>query len=102
MNPDYLRPIADHLWQSSVFAGTAGLVTLALRKNRARLRHWLWLVASCKFLIPLSFLIALGSRLAWWTAPPKTPLRLPAVCQGGRGKGMAGTNPLQPRNRAVP
>ena len=54
MNPDYLRPVADHLWQSSVFAGAAGLLTLTLRKNRARLRHWLWLVASCKFLIPLS------------------------------------------------
>ena len=28
-----LRPLADHLWQSTVFAAAAGLLTLALRKN---------------------------------------------------------------------
>jgi bla regulator protein BlaR1 len=81
MNPAYLRPVADHLWQSSIFAGAAGLLTLALRKNRARLRHWLWLIASCKFLIPLSILFALGGQLAWRTTPPKAPPSLPAVVQ---------------------
>jgi hypothetical protein len=43
MSPADLRPVADHLWQSSLSAGAAGLPALALRKNRARLRHWLWL-----------------------------------------------------------
>lgn len=81
MNPDYLRPIADHLWQSTLFAGIAGLLTLALRKNSARVRHWLWLTASCKFLIPLSVLIALGGQLAWRTAPPSTQTSLAAVMQ---------------------
>jgi len=60
---------ADHLWQSTLFAGIAGLLTLALRRNHARLRHSIWLAASCKFLIPLSVLIALGSHIAWRTAP---------------------------------
>src|SRR5215471_12384262 len=71
MNLDYLRPVAEHLWQSTLFAGVAGLLTLTLRRNRARLRHWLWLAVSCKFFIPLSVLTALGAQLAWWTPSPR-------------------------------
>ncbi|HEV3036583.1 MAG TPA: M56 family metallopeptidase [Candidatus Angelobacter sp.] len=58
-------PLANHLWQSTIFAGTAGLLTLLLRKNRAQTRYWLWLIASAKFLIPFSLLISLGSHLGW-------------------------------------
>jgi bla regulator protein BlaR1 len=72
MTSAYLSPIADHLWQSTLFAGVAGLLTLALRKNRARVRHWVWLAASLKFLVPLSLLIALGSQIGWRTAPAAT------------------------------
>ncbi|MDR3701933.1 MAG: M56 family metallopeptidase [Candidatus Sulfopaludibacter sp.] len=60
-----LWPLANHLWQSTLFAGAAGLLTLALRTNRARVRHWVWLTASCKFLIPLAVLIALGGQIQW-------------------------------------
>src|SRR5271170_3232328 len=70
MNPAYLRPVADHLWQSTLFVGITGLLTLVLRTNGARVRHWLWLTASCKFLIPLSVLIALGGQLTSRTASP--------------------------------
>jgi bla regulator protein blaR1 len=56
-------PIANHLWQSTLFAAVVGLLTLLLRKNHARTRHWLWLLASAKFLIPFSLLVALGSHL---------------------------------------
>ena len=66
--PGYLSPFADHLWQSTLFAGVAGLLTLALRRNHARVRHGLWLAASCKFLIPFSVLIALGRSDPWRTA----------------------------------
>jgi bla regulator protein BlaR1 len=69
VNLTYLSPLANHLWQSTVFAGVAGLLTLALRNNRARVRHWVWLVASCKFLVPLSLLIALGAHIQWRGAP---------------------------------
>jgi bla regulator protein blaR1 len=62
-------PLANHLWQSTLFAGGAGLMTLALRKNRAHARCWIWLAASVKFLIPFSLLIAAGSYLDWPTAP---------------------------------
>jgi len=60
MNPANLSPFANHLWQSTLFVAFAGLLTLALRNNSARVRHWVWLAASCKFLIPLSALIALA------------------------------------------
>ena len=53
--------IVAHLWQSSLFAGAAGLAVLALRGNRAEVRHWVWLVASAKFLIPFSLLVGLGT-----------------------------------------
>ncbi len=66
MNP-YVSAIADHLWQSTLFAGLAALLTVALRSNRARVRHAVWLAASCKFLIPFSMLIALGGHVRWRT-----------------------------------
>jgi hypothetical protein len=60
--------LANHLWQSTVFAGIAGLPTLALRRKYVRTRYWLWLIASVKFLIPFRLLSALGSGLGWLTA----------------------------------
>jgi bla regulator protein BlaR1 len=53
--------IAAHLWQSSLFAGAAWLAALALRGNRAEVRHWVWFAASAKFLIPFSLLVSLGT-----------------------------------------
>ncbi|PYT70477.1 MAG: hypothetical protein DMG42_19190, partial [Acidobacteria bacterium] len=41
----------------------AALLTMSLRKNTARVRYWLWLAASVKFLIPFSLLITVGSHL---------------------------------------
>jgi beta-lactamase regulating signal transducer with metallopeptidase domain len=58
--------LGNHIWQSTLFAITAGLLTLILRKNDARARYWLWLAASVKFLIPFSLLVGLGSQLAWF------------------------------------
>jgi bla regulator protein BlaR1 len=71
MVPNYLSTmwttfasaVGNHLWQSTLFAGIAGLLTLPLRKNHARDRYWLWLAASVKFLIPFSVLVAVGSHL---------------------------------------
>ena len=63
----FASALANHLWQSTVFAGIAGLLTLALRENHARTRYWLWLTASAKFLIPFSLLAAVGNRLGWLT-----------------------------------
>ena len=48
-----------------MFACAAGLMTMGLRKNPARIRHWVWLAASLKFLIPFAPLVELGSRIEW-------------------------------------
>jgi uncharacterized protein (TIGR03435 family) len=58
-----LSALADHLWQSTVFALAIWLLTLLLRDNQARIRYALWLAASLKFLVPFSLLVLLGSLL---------------------------------------
>src|SRR5690349_10630665 len=73
MITDSLSPIANHLWQSTLFASAAGLLTLVLRKNPARVRQWAWVAASLKFLVPFALLTALGSRIEWRTAPALAP-----------------------------
>jgi bla regulator protein blaR1 len=65
---------ANHLWQSTLFAGLAALVALGLRKNQARVRYQLWLAASLKFLIPFSLLIRLGSHLAPYRSAETRPV----------------------------
>ena len=69
MIPEYLSAmwstsshpaLGNHLWQSTLFAVAAGLLTLTLRKNHARARYWVWLAASVKFLIPFSLLVEIG------------------------------------------
>jgi bla regulator protein blaR1 len=65
--------VANHLWQSSVFAVAAWLTALQLRRNRAHVRHWIWLAASVKFLIPFSLLMDLGGFLR---KPQHAPLSL--------------------------
>jgi bla regulator protein blaR1 len=51
---------ADHLWQSTLCAGAAALLTLMLRRNQARLRYLVWLAASLKFLLPFALLVAIA------------------------------------------
>jgi uncharacterized protein (TIGR03435 family) len=69
------RLVADHLWQSTLFAGAIWLLTRIVRRHRAGVRHALWTAASIKFLIPFAALIALGTSLGW-TRAPLPPLRL--------------------------
>jgi bla regulator protein blaR1 len=56
--------LKNHLWQSTLFASGAAALTLALRKNQARTRYWVWLSASLKFLVPFAPLVTMGSLLA--------------------------------------
>jgi uncharacterized protein (TIGR03435 family) len=60
-----MHALVEHLWESTLFALAAGLATLALRNNAARVRYWLWFVASVKFLIPFYLLTLLGSMFHW-------------------------------------
>jgi bla regulator protein blaR1 len=60
--------LTNHLWQSTLFGLAAWLLTLALRRNHARVRYSLWLAASMKFFVPFAVLIQLGSHLGWHKA----------------------------------
>ncbi len=61
--------LANHLWQSTLFAIVVWLAARALRHNGARVRFWLWTAASIKFLVPLSMLVSLGANFPWRDAP---------------------------------
>src|ERR1700678_1214818 len=59
----WLSPLANHLWQSTALVFIAWLLAFALRKNQARARYWVWLIASLKFLLPFSLLADVGRRI---------------------------------------
>jgi beta-lactamase regulating signal transducer with metallopeptidase domain len=61
--------LLDHLWQSTLFACAAALLTLAFRKNAASIRFKILLAASLKFLLPFPLLVLLGAQLHGSTAP---------------------------------
>jgi bla regulator protein blaR1 len=66
----WLSPLANHLWQSTALVFVAWLLALALRKNQARTRYWVWLSASLKFLLPFSLLADMGRRIGSMIAAP--------------------------------
>jgi beta-lactamase regulating signal transducer with metallopeptidase domain len=70
--------LLDHLWQSSLFAGAAGLVTLALRGNSAATRFAVWFAACMKFLVPFAALTMLGHFIL---APIAPLLQAPRLAQ---------------------
>ncbi len=63
--------LTNHLFQSTLFAVVAGLLTITFRKNRAQVRYWLWLSASLKFLVPFSLPMSLGNHLQWMPVAKK-------------------------------
>ena len=65
-NSGWMAALFDHLWQSTVVLLVAWLVTLALKTNGARIRYWVWMTASVKFLVPFALLSSIG---AWWARP---------------------------------
>src|SRR5688572_24589231 len=72
-----ISELANHLWQSTLFAVAIGLLTLMCRQNHASVRYWLWFSASVKFFIPFTVLMALGDRLEWASRVPQ--IATPAV-----------------------
>ncbi|MGB6472753.1 MAG: M56 and DUF3738 domain-containing protein [Candidatus Sulfotelmatobacter sp.] len=75
-NTVWTAALVNHLWQSTVVVLIAWLLTLTLRSNQARMRYWVWMIASVKFLIPFSLLIAAGESLR---AAMATPIQRPAL-----------------------
>ncbi|HEY4077144.1 MAG TPA: M56 family metallopeptidase [Rhizomicrobium sp.] len=62
--------LLNHLWQSSLCVGAAGILTFAFRRNGANVRFWLWFASSVKFLVPFAALTALGTCLLTPIFPP--------------------------------
>ena len=81
MIPNSLLPIANHLWQSTLFSGIAGLLTLLLRKNRAHARYCLWLAASAKFLVPFSLLMLAGGLVGRHSSGLPAPTRVAVLAE---------------------
>jgi beta-lactamase regulating signal transducer with metallopeptidase domain len=59
-----LSILVNHLWQSMLVAAVLGGLTILLRRNSARVRYFLWLAASLKFLLPFVVLAALAAQTA--------------------------------------
>lgn len=80
-----IAALTNHLWQSTVVVLLVGLLSLALRRNRASVRHAVWMTASVKFVVPFSLLIAFGGAVSWRVAEqpvvPVTPAVVAAVGQ---------------------
>jgi bla regulator protein BlaR1 len=74
-NEAWTAALINHLWQSTLVVLIAWLLALALRSNQAGTRYWVWMIASVKFLIPFSLLIAAGESLRTAVA---TPIQRPA------------------------
>jgi bla regulator protein blaR1 len=64
-----MHAVLTHLYQSTMLAAAAWLATILLRNRSAGLRHWLWMAASVKFLVPFSLLVAVGADIA-----PRIPM----------------------------
>jgi TonB family protein len=65
--------IANHLWQSTLFAVGIALLSLLFRRDGAHVRYWLWWIASIKFLVPFSLLLAIGRALQLRATVPAVP-----------------------------
>jgi bla regulator protein blaR1 len=76
-----ISALTSHIWQSTFFALAAALLTAAFRRNGARVRYWLWLSGSLKFLIPFAWLMSLGGHLDWVPGASRiaTQIKSPAV-----------------------
>lgn len=69
--------LTNHIWQSTLFGAVAGLLALVLRQNHARVRYWLWLAASVKFLVPFTLLVTIGSHFGWHKTYVYAPVPFP-------------------------
>jgi len=83
MIPEYLPPLANHVWQSTIVAAASALFALLLRNNSARVRYCVWFVAAMKFLIPFSLVVAIGHQFEWRDAPAITQLPISTVAEIG-------------------
>src|SRR5215467_619886 len=81
MIPEYLSPLANHLWQSTIIVGVCAVLAFVLRHNSARFRYGLWFAAAMKFLIPFSLFVSIGHQFEWRTPPAITQPPIAAVTE---------------------
>jgi bla regulator protein BlaR1 len=62
----WAAPLFNHLWQSTLVLALAWILTILLRRNPARVRYGIWMLASLKFLLPFALLVSLGEH---WAKP---------------------------------
>lgn len=87
--------ITDHLWQATIFALVVVLTAIVLRGGPARIRHSLWLIASAKFVIPVSLLFLFSQVIGLdklWLAFTSTTTESNAVLRGITGPGYLLSN----------
>jgi bla regulator protein blaR1 len=106
-----MTALVAHLWQSTLFVGAIWVATLTLRKNQAQVRYWLWFIASAKFLIPFSLLVALGALVPWrpaaqradaeWTAVVEQVRPLVTIPAVGEDMALIGNRPNRSYFRAA-
>ncbi|HEY4086018.1 MAG TPA: M56 family metallopeptidase [Bryobacteraceae bacterium] len=73
-----MNALFNHLWQSTIFAVVVAAVVALLQRQSPRLRYWLWLSASAKFLIPFSLIVSTGALVQ---LPKEAPALRPATVQ---------------------
>ena len=60
-----VEELFNHLWQSTLYALAAALLTLIFQKDSARVRFLIWFTASAKFLVPFSVFVWIGEHVSW-------------------------------------
>jgi bla regulator protein BlaR1 len=99
----YLPALANHLWQSTLFAVAAIVLALTLRQNPARFRYQLWLAASLKFLFPFALLIGAGSHIELRSTATVTAPMSAAVEVIGQPFAQPAPQPVRPvASKSVP
>lgn len=73
--------LANHLWQSTLFVAAVWVCSLLIQRNRADVRHALWLSASLKFLVPFGALVALGRLFPLGEAHVPDALTVTSIAQ---------------------
>lgn len=100
-----LSQAAVHVWQSTAVALFAAVVAILLRGAEARVRYVVWLVASVKFLVPFSALMAVGAALGSVRpalAPMPEPIRVAIEQTRGVPRSVARAAEASSRTPAVP
>jgi uncharacterized protein (TIGR03435 family) len=95
-NAVWIAALIQHLWQSTMVCAALWLLSLMLRRNAARMRFRLWMLASVKFLLPFSLLITAGESFSVkrTTAPSVAPFFSMVI------EGPADESPVKPHSAA--